>query len=150
MLAPNYKTNPLVCQSKFQQHCSTDAAVRAAAEEAGKKFAAFKAASKTRKDVFAKVEAFAATDTAQALGTYEGHFVQAILGDFKRGGLALDEAGRTELQRLLDADAACCSKYGSNLGADKTRLCFSIVRSINNPRCSHSYDVELQHRTPNQ
>ena len=35
-LAPNYKTNPLLCQSKFLQHCSTDAALRQAAEEAGK------------------------------------------------------------------------------------------------------------------
>ena len=25
------------------------------------------------------------------------------------------------LQRLLDADAACCSAYGANLGADKVR-----------------------------
>jgi Zn-dependent oligopeptidase len=29
--------------------------------------------------------------------------------------------------RLLDADAACCSKYGSNLGADKTRLSFTVA-----------------------
>lgn len=55
MLARNYKTNPLVCQAKFLQHCSTDATVRAAAEEAGKKFAAFKAASRGRKDVYERV-----------------------------------------------------------------------------------------------
>jgi hypothetical protein len=74
MLAPNYKTNHLVCQSKFQQHCSTDEAVRTAAEEAGKKFAAFKAAAKTRADVYAKVEAFAATAAAAALPAYEARF----------------------------------------------------------------------------
>lgn len=127
MLAPNYKTNHLVCQSKFQQHCSTDEAVRTAAEEAGKKFAAFKAAAKTRADVFAKVEAFAATPAARALPTYEAHFVSALQQDFKRGGLTLSEADRTELQRLMDADSACCSKYGSNLGADKTRLSFPVA-----------------------
>ena len=125
MLAPNYKTNHLVCQSKFLQHCSTDAAVREAAESAGKQFAAFKAAAKGRMDVFEKVQAYAATPAAEALGTYEKHFVGALVADFKRGGLSLDAAQRAELQRLLDADAACCSKYGSNLGEDKTRLRFT-------------------------
>lgn len=37
-LAPNYKTNHLVCQSKFLQHASPDSEIRAASEEAGKKF----------------------------------------------------------------------------------------------------------------
>ena len=125
MAPPNYKTNPLVCQSKFLQHCSTDALVRAAAEAAGKQFATFKAAAKTRADVFAKVEAFAATAEAKALGPYEDHYVQAIRNTFRRGGLALSEEKRAELQRLLDADAEACSKYGSNLGADATKLSFS-------------------------
>ena len=127
MLAPNYKTNPLVCQSKFLQHCSLDSSVREAAEAAGKAFAAFKAAAKTRQDVYDKVQKYADTPAAAALGPYEAHFVQALVSDFKRGGLALDDAQRAELQRLLDADAACCSKYGSNLGADKTRLTFSVA-----------------------
>ena len=35
-------------------------------------------------------------------------------------GLALDAAGRARLQELLDADAACCSEYGTNLGNDGT------------------------------
>ncbi len=104
-----------------------DSSVREAAEAAGKAFAAFKAAAKTRADVFRKVQKFADTAAAAELGAYEAHFVQALVADFKRGGLALDEAQRAELQRLLDADAACCSKYGSNLGADKTRLTFSIA-----------------------
>ena len=124
MCPPNYKTNPLNCQSKFLQHCSTDPKVRAAAEEAGKKFAAFKAASRRNQAVFDKVRAFAATAEAKALGTHEAHFVEALLADFKRGGLALDAEGRVELQRLMDADAAACSKYGSNLGADATKLVF--------------------------
>lgn len=34
------------------------------------------------------------------------------------------QADRAELQRLLDADSACCSSYGSNLGSDATRLRF--------------------------
>ena len=35
MAPPHYKTNPLVCQSKFLAHCSTVPEVRAAAEAAG-------------------------------------------------------------------------------------------------------------------
>lgn len=122
MAPPHYKTNPLVCQSKFLSHCSTDPAVRAAAEAAGKKFFAFKAASRSRADVFAKVQAFAETAECAALGEYEKHYVDALLADFRRGGLALSAEGRAELQRLLDADAAACAKYGSNLGVDATQL----------------------------
>jgi Zn-dependent oligopeptidase len=122
MLSPNFKTNVLVCQSKFVQHGSTDAALRDAAEEAGKNFAAFKASARTRADVFSKVQAFAATAEAKALGPYEAHFLDAVLSDFTRGGLALSPTERSELQRLLDADAAACAAYGSNLGNDKTRL----------------------------
>ena len=62
--------------------------------------------------MFAKVEAFAATPAAGALPTYEAHFVSALQQDFKRGGLALSEADRTELQRLLDADAALWEDMG--------------------------------------
>ena len=111
-LAPNYKTNPLLCQSKFLQHCSTDPEIRAAAEEAGTQFAAFKASSRRRADVYQKVQEYAETQEAKGLGTYERHFLDALLADFRRGGLGLaSDAERTELQRLLDADTACCSKY---------------------------------------
>ena len=107
MAPPHYKTNPLVCQSKFLAHCSTVPEVRAAAEAAGKAFAAFKAASRSRADVFAKVQAFAATAECAALGEYETHFVDALVADFKRGGLALSDEKRAKLQQLLDADAVC-------------------------------------------
>ena len=65
----------------------------------GKAFAAFKASAKTRQDVFDKVQKYAETPAAAALGQYEAHFVQALVSDFKRGGLALDDTQRTELQR---------------------------------------------------
>ena len=115
----------LVCQSKFLQHVSTESEIREAAEAAGKKFAAFKAASRSRGDVFAAVQAFAATAEADVLRPYERHFVDALLSDFKRGGLTLGTEQRVELQRLLDADSAACAKYSSNLSADKTELTFS-------------------------
>ena len=125
-LAPNYKTNPLVCQSKFLQHCSTNPVLRAAAEDAGARFAAFKAASRRRADVFAAVEAYAATAEAAALPAYERHFLDALLADFRRGGLGLrSDAERGELQRLLDADTACCSRYKTNLNDDATALHFA-------------------------
>lgn len=125
MCPPNYKTNPLVCQSKFLQHGSADPAIREAAEAAGKLFAPFKSASRTRADVLAKVKAFAATPEAAALSSHEAHFVEALLKDFERGGLALGCEQQAELQRLLDADSAICKKFGSNLGNDKTKLFFT-------------------------
>ncbi|CAK0829246.1 unnamed protein product, partial [Prorocentrum cordatum] len=42
MEAPNFKTNPLVCQAKHLQHCSTDASLREAASKAATAFAACK------------------------------------------------------------------------------------------------------------
>ncbi len=124
-LAPNYKTNPLVCQSKFLQHCSTDSDLRDAAEAAGKLFATFKAESRRRADVFAKVQAYAETAEARGLGFYEKHFLDSLLADFRRGGLGLPTDGaRAKLQRLLDEDTACCSKYKTNLGEDATALYF--------------------------
>lgn len=124
-MAPNYKTNPLVCQSKFLQHCSTDPLLRAAAEDAGAKFAAFKASSRRRQDVFEVVERFSKLPEAAALGEHEAHFLKSVLRDFKRGGLALDSAGREELQRLLDQDASVCARFKTNLAEDKTSLTFS-------------------------
>ena len=37
----------------------------------------------------------------------------------------VQEAGRGELQRLLDADTACCSRYKTNLNDDATALHFA-------------------------
>lgn len=124
MAPPHYKVNPLVCQAKFLQHVSTDAAVREAATAAGQKFASCKAAAKTRDDVYAKVEAFSKTDEAKALGEYETHFLQAVLKDFRRGGLSLSADDRKKLQELLDADAACCNSYKTNLAEDTTKVTF--------------------------
>ncbi|CAK0829247.1 unnamed protein product, partial [Prorocentrum cordatum] len=78
MEAPNFKTNPLVCQAKHLQHCSTDASLREAASKAATAFAACKKEGKTRADVYAQVKAFAATPEAKALPPYEAHFVSAI------------------------------------------------------------------------
>eukprot|EP00928_Gymnodinium_smaydae_P054421 TRINITY_DN38196_c0_g1_i1.p1 TRINITY_DN38196_c0_g1~~TRINITY_DN38196_c0_g1_i1.p1 ORF type:complete len:694 (-),score=100.88 TRINITY_DN38196_c0_g1_i1:560-2641(-) len=126
MCQPNYKTNALVCQAKFLQHASPDATLRAAAEEAGKRFAALKAKSRTRADIYAKVKEFAATAETKALGPHETHFVEALVKDFERGGLALEPTKRAELQRLLDADAELCARFLSNLSSDKTTTTFRV------------------------
>lgn len=125
MEAPNYKTNPLVCQAKHLKHCSTDSALREAANNAATTFGSLKKEGKARRDVYEKVKAFAATKEAQALPDYEAHFVKSILQSFERGGLALGPEESKELRRLLDADAEVCKKYGLNLAEDKTQLAFA-------------------------
>lgn len=125
MEAPNYKTNPLLCQAKHLQHCSTDAEIREAASKAATAFAGCKKEGKSRRDVYDKVKAFAATETARALPAYEAYFVKAIQDGFERGGMALSADDSKELRRLLDADTECCDKYKRNLGEDKTRLSFA-------------------------
>mmetsp|Transcript_77206 Transcript_77206/g.136759 ORF Transcript_77206/g.136759 Transcript_77206/m.136759 type:complete len:722 (+) Transcript_77206:83-2248(+) len=121
---PHYKTNPLICQAKHLQHCSTNAAIREAATKAGTALAAGKKKVKERADVYAKVKLFSATDAAKALPAYEAYFLRAVLSDFERSGLSLSAEQKTELRGLLDADAEVCSKFKTNLGEDKTKLTF--------------------------
>jgi len=124
MAPPHFKTNPLVCQAKFMQHCSTDAAVRDAADAAGTKFAALKASGRTRADVYAKVKKFSDSAACQALSEFNAHFVKAIVGSFERSGLGLSAAQQAELKDLRAKDAACCASFKKNLGEDATALKF--------------------------
>ena len=125
MTPPNYKTNPSVCAVKFLQHCSTDADVRAAAQDAGKRLAASRVEGRMRKDVYERVRAFSQTEECASLGEYDSHFVRAALKDFERAGLALSDEDGAKLRALLERDAAICSEYGSNLGGDTTKLFFT-------------------------
>lgn len=126
MKQPNYKTNPLVCQAKHMQHCSTDGAIREAASSAAEKLAACKKDIKNRSDVYQNVKAFSETDEAKGLSEYDAHFMKAILSDFERGGVSLSDEKKAQLRSLLDEDVQACSKYSRNLSEDKTRLMFTV------------------------
>jgi Zn-dependent oligopeptidase len=124
MAPPNYKTNPLLAATKFLQHCSTREPIREAAEKAGVKFASARVACRMREDVYKKVATFSETPAAAALSTYDKHFLNAVLDDFRRGGLALPQAQRDELTKVMEDDASICSQYGTNIGSDKTEMFF--------------------------
>ena len=64
MGAPHYKTNKAVVEAKFLQHCSTDSAVREAADKAGARFAALKAKGRTDPRIYGRVCALAALAAA--------------------------------------------------------------------------------------
>ena len=125
MNAPHFKTNKAICEAKFLQHCSTNGILREAADGAGARFAKLKARGRTLKDVYAKVRAFKATAECTALGAYETHFVDSILGQFERSGLGLDAARQAELAACREADAAVCARYKKNLAEDDTKLFFA-------------------------
>ena len=125
MCPPNYKTNPQVCSVKFLQHCSTDPAIREAASQAGKDLSKSRVVGRMRKDVYERVKAFSQSPECAALDEYNSHFVKAALKDFERAGLALSDEDGAKLQQLLEEDAAVCSEYGKNLGADDTKLFFT-------------------------
>lgn len=125
MTPPNYKTNPAVAACKFLQHCSTDPAIREQASKAGKDFSASRVQGRMRKDVYERVKAFSQTEEANSLNEYQQHFVKASLEDFERAGLALSSDDGQKLKELLEKDAAVCSEYSKNLGADSTKLFFS-------------------------
>jgi Zn-dependent oligopeptidase len=54
-----------------------------------------------REDVYKKVATFSETPAAAALSTYDKHFLNAVLDDFRRGGLALPQAQRDELTKVI-------------------------------------------------
>jgi thimet oligopeptidase len=123
MTPPNYKTNPQVAACKFLQHCHTDAAIREAASAAAKLLSASRVQGRMRKDVYERVKAYSESkETMIMLDSYRAHFVKAARQDFERAGLALPEAQAQQLKSLLEQDAAVCSNYGQNLGADTTKL----------------------------
>lgn len=78
-----------------------------------------------RSDVFEVVKRFAASPAAESLDEYQRHFLDAVVNDFTRGGLSLDEKGQEQLRGLLAKDAELCSSYGSNVRNDDTRLLFT-------------------------
>lgn len=122
---PSYKTNKLVCQAKHLQHCSTVAELRDAATQASTRLAACKKEVRAREDVYAKVKLYSETDAAKSLPPYEAHFLKAVLSDFERNGLHLTAEQKSDLKRLLDADAEVCAKFKTNLGEDATKLNFT-------------------------
>ena len=126
MCPPNYKTNPHVAAVKFLQHCSTDAAIREAASNAGKELSKSRVLGRMRKDVYQRVRAFSqTTECKETLDEYKSLFVKAAFEDFERAGLALSDKDGTMLQQLLEEDSAVCSEYGKNLGTDDTKLFFT-------------------------
>ncbi|GMH96387.1 hypothetical protein TrST_g14026 [Triparma strigata] len=124
MASPHFKTNPLICQSKFLQHCSTDARLREAAEKAGIAFASLKSRGKTRKDVYDVVKAYSDTAEAKALDEFKSHFINSIVASFEASGLGLSPSDQKTLQDLKDKDTAICNEYKKNLSEDKTELFF--------------------------
>ena len=121
MGAPHYKTNKAVVEAKFLQHCSTDSAVREAADKAGARFAALKAKGRTDPRIYGRVCALAAKNTVSGR---DAHFVQALKSGFERSGLNLSPADQKKLQSLRDQDAKVCGLFKKNLAEDKTELLF--------------------------
>jgi len=127
MHLPVYKTNPLVCQAKHMQHCSTDPQIREAASTATTAFANCKKESRKRKDVYMKVKKFSESEASADLSANDRHYVTAILEGFERNGLGLNEVDAASLKQLLDNDVEVCNAYKSNLAEDKTRIEFTAA-----------------------
>ena len=126
MAPPNYKTNPALCQAKFLQHCSTDRDIRVAAKQAGLAFAKARIGQRMDKGVYERVQHYARHSAeVETLSEYQKHFLNALLADFKRSGLGLEENEQAELVILLEKDAELCGAYGTNLSSDDTRLRFT-------------------------
>jgi len=76
-----------------------DAAMRAAAREAGKRFSAWAVRAGFREDVYRVIAAYA--DTDPPLGGADRKLFEDTLRDYRRRGMELPRDERDELQRLL-------------------------------------------------
>lgn len=124
MAPPNYKTSPLVCQSKFLQHCSTDEKVRKAAKQAGTLFAQERISQRMNRQVFNKIRTYSQSEEAKTLTIYQSHFLFSILSDFERSGLGLPDEKQEKLVELLKKDTELCASYSENLSNESTKLQF--------------------------
>uniref|UniRef100_A0A7S4C954 Peptidase M3A/M3B catalytic domain-containing protein n=1 Tax=Eutreptiella gymnastica TaxID=73025 RepID=A0A7S4C954_9EUGL len=122
---PNYKTNPMVAEAKFYQHCGTDPQIRKVCQENGTRLSKARVQFRMRKDVYDVLDKYAATPEAAALPETEKWFLDSLLADFKRSGLALDDAARTKLEELLAADSEACSEYSGNVANDATKVVYT-------------------------
>ena len=116
----------MVTEAKFYQHCGGDAQIRDACKANGTRLSRARVAFRMRKDVYDVVARYAETDEAKALPEREAWFLQSLLQDFKRSGLALAEGEQARLESLLAQDTEACAEYGRNLAEDATKLVFKL------------------------
>ena len=119
MSPPNYKTNYLLCETKFLQHCHHNEEIRKEAKEAAIQFSKARVSARMRKDIYEKVLEFSQTEAAKAMNEYQQFYLNSIILDFKRSGFGLSEENREKLIKLLERDTELCSKYSQNV--TKTR-----------------------------
>eukprot|EP01113_Clastostelium_recurvatum_P027594 TRINITY_DN3331_c0_g1_i2.p1 TRINITY_DN3331_c0_g1~~TRINITY_DN3331_c0_g1_i2.p1 ORF type:complete len:739 (-),score=223.20 TRINITY_DN3331_c0_g1_i2:14-2230(-) len=107
----------------FPGSVSTEKEIRDAAAEAETKMSSFGIEMGMRVDVFKSVEAYEATNPG--LKGEDARFLQRLLLDFKRAGLALPEDQREELKTLKQRISDACIKFQQNLNEDVSHLWLS-------------------------
>ena len=118
-----FKTNPLVCEAKFLQHCSPNSTIRMAASRAGASIKQLRRKGRTRCDVYNTVQRYQRTLTSPLPPT-QAHFLSAVTRDFRRSGLHLSETQRVQLEALRRRETDLCRQYNANVGQDQTILTF--------------------------
>eukprot|EP01059_Diplonema_ambulator_P015172 TRINITY_DN26278_c0_g1_i1.p1 TRINITY_DN26278_c0_g1~~TRINITY_DN26278_c0_g1_i1.p1 ORF type:complete len:677 (+),score=209.01 TRINITY_DN26278_c0_g1_i1:31-2031(+) len=142
----NYKTNPLVCEAKFLQHCSPNPAIREAAWRAGETFKKLRRKGRMREDVFRTVKRYAKQRTEQ-LDSMQLHFLESIMRDFTRSGLSMSPQDRNRLEHLRVEETKLCKRYNANVGEDTTVLKFKphelegLGKAYTVPRMDKNGDV---------
>ena len=117
----NYKTNPMVCEAKFLQHCSPNPELRTAASKAGATFKKLRRTGRMRMDVYKIVSKYEQQST-EKLTRSQRHFLTKILRDFSKCGLHLNPSQRTDLESIMSQESGLCRRYTAAVGEDKTIL----------------------------
>ena len=110
----------------FMARVHPDKEVRDAATEAEEKITKWSSDLTFRRDLYEAVEAFAATDEAQALEGEEARFLEFTRRDFRRAGHGLTEEQRDEVQSIRTRLVELGVAFGRNIdeyqdGMDLTR-----------------------------
>eukprot|EP01060_Flectonema_neradi_P034585 TRINITY_DN610_c2_g1_i2.p1 TRINITY_DN610_c2_g1~~TRINITY_DN610_c2_g1_i2.p1 ORF type:complete len:416 (+),score=40.48 TRINITY_DN610_c2_g1_i2:49-1296(+) len=129
----NYKTNPMVCEAKFLQHCSPVPELRAAASKAGAVFKKLRRTGRMRMDVYKTVARYKEKST-ESLTRSQRHFLTRIMRDFSKSGLHLEPSQRTKLETIMAQESDLCRRYTAAVGEDKTTLLLTEEQLLGVPQ----------------
>lgn len=104
----------------FMQFVSTDATQRDDASTADEQITNWLSATFRREDLYKAVKEYA--DSKPQLDPVRQRYLDILLRDFRRAGLALSAADRAELQKLDDQMTKLGIDFGTNIREDATRI----------------------------
>ena len=113
----------------FPLNVSPDPLVRDASTEAKKRLEAFQIEAQMRPDVYSAIQAYAdSSPEVHALAHEDRRFLDHVLRDYRRNGLALSAEVREKNEALSKEIAELCTSISQHLNNDTSHLFLSVAQ----------------------